>query len=231
MHRRRTISYRSWQIRVEKSGLTFHRLQSRVIYKAHHERSLSSREKRDAIQNDSSGFSDGGRLLSLAPRSIEIGLIEVCLPPVVRFHRKSRSDWWRLRRPVRCQPDMLNEYGSLVKDRREKSRNAMRACTRAITNGDQSPSNCARTMRVVPPESGRLRELLLPPTLSLDFCLPLSLTTTTVSRLPKPQKIQYSWLLHSPLSAPLAIPIRIEVLLFFDRLSTIPFCLYDLTTR
>ena len=58
----------------------------------------------------------------------------------------------------RCQPDMLNEYGSFVEDRRERSRNGMRACTRVITNGDQSPSNRGRTMRVVPPESGRLRE-------------------------------------------------------------------------
>lgn len=82
-------------------------------------RASCSREKRNTIQNDSSGFSDG-RSLALAPRSIEIRLIEVCLPPVVRFHRKSRSGWWRLRRPVRCQPDMLNEYGSFVKDRRER---------------------------------------------------------------------------------------------------------------
>lgn len=106
----------------------------------------------------------------------------VCVPPVVRLHRKSRSVWRRRRRqrqrwPVRCQPDMLNQNGSLVKGTRER---APTRCTRvrAITDGDQSPSNRARTMRVVPPESARSRELLLPPTLSRDFCLPLTATVS-----------------------------------------------------
>lgn len=85
---------------------------------------------------------------------------------------------------VGCQPDMLNEYGSLVKDRKE------RVETRYARIYARSPSvinhfqTRARTMRVVPPESARSGDLLLPPTLSPRFCF----------RSPKPsfKRIQYA---------------------------------------
>lgn len=114
-------------------------------------------------------------------------------PPWFRFHRKSRSGWWRRPRTtttmttswsVGCQPDMLNEYGSLVKDRKERveTRYArIYARSPTVINHFQTR---ARTMRVVPPESARSGDLLLPPTLSPRFCF----------RSPKPsfKRIQYA---------------------------------------
>ena len=85
---------------------------------------------------------------------------------------------------VGCQPDMLNEYGSLVKDRKERveTRYArIYARSPTVINHFQTR---ARTMRVVPPESARSGDLLLPPTLSPRFCF----------RSPKPsfKRIQYA---------------------------------------
>lgn len=95
-----------------------------------------------------------------------------------------RRRWRPVGRSVGCQPDMLNEYGSLVKDRKE------RVETRYARIYARSPSvinhfqTRARTMRVVPPESARSGDLLLPPTLSPRFCF----------RSPKPsfKRIQYA---------------------------------------
>lgn len=85
---------------------------------------------------------------------------------------------------VGCQPDMLNEYGSLVKDRKERveTRYArIYARSPTVINHFQTR---ARTMRVVPPESARSGDLLLPPTLSPRFCF----------RSPKPffKRIEYA---------------------------------------
>lgn len=85
---------------------------------------------------------------------------------------------------VGCQPDMLNEYGSLVKDRKERveTRYArIYARSPTVINHFQTR---ARTMHVVPPESARSGDLLLPPTLSPRFCF----------RSPKPsfKRIEYA---------------------------------------
>lgn len=95
-----------------------------------------------------------------------------------------RRRWRPVGRSVGCQPDMLNEYGSLVKDRKERveTRYArIYARSPTVINHFQTR---ARTMRVVPPESARSGDLLLPPTLSPRFCF----------RSPKPsfKRIQYA---------------------------------------
>lgn len=53
---------------------------------------------------------------------------------------------------------VVSRVRSYARARVRGSVRLMHTRVRAIGNGDQSPSNRGRTMRVAPPESGRLRE-------------------------------------------------------------------------